>query len=508
MHALTAILPWAAAQSLPLWAHLICTLAFAAGILILVQAPLIAAADRMPFLSGRRIFRLGYAAGQWSRELKAGALTVALDALLLTAAFRSSLIRADESHFVSTFFISFVWLETWFYFSHRAMHTRLLWPVHRLHHESKVTGPLTSMTLSLTEGFALIGGLTVGVGLISRVYPVSLAGIAAYFAFLQIINVFGHGNIEIFPPRVHRLLFFWNTPTHHALHHARVKGHYGLMTPLLDRWLGTEFADYHDVQRLAYMKQGLASLGQRLNLGRPAAKALSAPTIEEIRAGRLSLAADWPSASLFRPLKVYQAPEVAAWLEKEIAAYPGEVGLDLLMRFDAQQCAWYLKRENEIFGPMSLKDLSELKRSEALRAGDLCFSLKWRLRAQPKDLPMSLAADPAAAPELFLNRRHPRTNLQRMVTIRTSSASLRAMTMDVSPLSSAVYVKSRLRAGDRLRLDFDSFGQDESFSTEAVIVNVQAFGDGFRCGLMFINLERRATALWGSLIKKSRAAAA
>jgi hypothetical protein len=119
-----------------------------------------------------------------------------------------------------------------------------------------------------------------------------------------------------------------------------------------------------------------------------------------------------------------------------------------------------------------------------------------------------LAPDSAAEPELYLNRRKPRTNLQRMVTLRTPSGSLRAMTMDVSALSSAVYVKSRLQPGARVRMEFDAFGGEDFFSTEAVIVNAQAFGDGFRCGLMFVNLERRAGVKWGSLIKKCRAAAA
>ncbi len=485
--------------------------AFVASLLVLVQLPMLAVIQNLKAVSERRIYRIAYAAGQLKRELKATLVNLCLDTALFAMAISADLAKHNEANVLTTFAVCFVWFEVWFYVSHRALHTRLLWPIHRLHHESKVTNPLTAMSFSVAEGFVSIGGLLAGVTLLSAFHPISYLGVAVYYAFLQVINFFGHSNIEVMPPSVSRILFFWTSPTHHAMHHSRVRGNYGLMLSVFDRWFGTEFEDYKLVHKAAYAKSGLTALGLRL----PATAiiqpvTLAASVAEDIRSGRLALNADRGPSKLFQTDKVYQAPEVAAWLSQELTEFSADVSLDLLRRFDAQQCAWYLQRQDEIFGPMALNDLSELKTTGALRTGDLCFSLQMRLRAQIDDLPMPKTDDAGISEtELFFNRRQPRTLLQHVVTLKNPVNVIEAMTMDVSVHSSAIYTTTKLKAGDRYQVQFSGFGGEAGLiNSEAVVVNVQPFGDGYRCGLTFVNRERRATAKWGLLIKKSRTLAA
>jgi sterol desaturase/sphingolipid hydroxylase (fatty acid hydroxylase superfamily) len=102
--------------------------------------------------------------------------------------------------------------------------------------------------------------------------PVTLAGVMAYILTNYALNVFGHGNTEWLPERFVRSwagrLFF--TPTFHALHHARYQGHYGLFTPMLDRWLGTAFDDYEQVHARAREGAGLERIGERVRSAKSA----------------------------------------------------------------------------------------------------------------------------------------------------------------------------------------------------------------------------------------------
>jgi sterol desaturase/sphingolipid hydroxylase (fatty acid hydroxylase superfamily) len=55
-----------------------------------------------------------------------------------------------------------------------------------------------------------------------------------------------------------------NTPTYHAMHHARYVKNYGLITSTLDRLFNTMWEDYDKVQSRAAMDQPLAKLSERL----------------------------------------------------------------------------------------------------------------------------------------------------------------------------------------------------------------------------------------------------
>ncbi|MFP2908061.1 sterol desaturase family protein [Pyxidicoccus sp. 3LFB2] len=226
-----------------------------------------------------RVYRRDLAPGQLRSEARAAIGVVVCDALLITAfraAYESRMVPFSLGATLLTFAWMFVGFEVWFYVTHRLLHTRALYRLHAQHHVAQVTDPLTSLSFSVVERMVLMGG---GFGLVilaMQVMPVTLAGVMAYILTNYALNVFGHGNTEWLPERFVRSwagrLFF--TPTFHALHHARYQGHYGLFTPMLDRWLGTAFDDYEEVHARARAGNGLERIGERVRSAKqPAALA-------------------------------------------------------------------------------------------------------------------------------------------------------------------------------------------------------------------------------------------
>ena len=71
----------------------------------------------------------------------------------------------------------------------------------------------------------------------------------AIFTFVtwQIVrNVMGHAGVELYPVsgKPSRLFGWWNTTTHHYLHHQNGRSNYGLYFSWCDRLMGTEHPDY------------------------------------------------------------------------------------------------------------------------------------------------------------------------------------------------------------------------------------------------------------------------
>jgi sterol desaturase/sphingolipid hydroxylase (fatty acid hydroxylase superfamily) len=217
----------------------------------------------------RRVYNLEPNQDQLKEELLHSFLTSPLHAVLIGLAFYSGFLADHKTtilNFLYTFAIVFVWTEIWHYFSHRAMHHKSLLWIHREHHKSKITNPLSSISFSFLEKFIFSVGIIAPVAALSQVMPISFFGIVAYYVFYFITNTLGHSNIEIRDPgyaqtRVGKVI---NTPTYHAMHHARFVKNYGLITSTLDRMFNTMWEDYDKVQSRAASDQPLAKLSERL----------------------------------------------------------------------------------------------------------------------------------------------------------------------------------------------------------------------------------------------------
>jgi sterol desaturase/sphingolipid hydroxylase (fatty acid hydroxylase superfamily) len=138
------------------------------------------------------------------------------------------------------------------------MHGKLLFPIHARHHSVIVPDSGTFLMFSVWEraghGLISIGTAT----LVSRWHPLPLEGRVAYALIFLLGDLIGHLNVELMPAGFSRSvlgkLFF--TPTYHALHHLRFKGHYGLYSPVMDVLFGTYFDDYPDLQARAAQGHG------------------------------------------------------------------------------------------------------------------------------------------------------------------------------------------------------------------------------------------------------------
>src|SRR5262249_9502527 len=155
------------------------------------------------------------------------------DASVLAYLSRSGWVRwvlgAPPAPTIVIFFAMYLWFEAWFYATHRLMHTRRLFFIHRHHHVSDVTHPRTSLSFSLSESVRYQVGIFLGFAALSRVAPVPAVSALAFFAVTYFLNVLIHSNFEVVPTWLVRspLGKILGTASFHAMHHARGSRHYG-----------------------------------------------------------------------------------------------------------------------------------------------------------------------------------------------------------------------------------------------------------------------------------------
>lgn len=214
-----------------------------------------------------RTYALAVPPPQRRREMTNAFITTPIHAVLLAAFVESGLLRPTESLLtvLTTFVITFLWTEIWHYVSHRLMHWRPLHFIHCEHHKSRITGMWTSVSFSLLEKAIFSAGIIGFMAALSHAMPVSVLGLAAYYVFYFVTNTLGHANIEIRGPDYYASFMgrIFNTPSYHAMHHARYTNNYGLITPFLDRWFGTAWEDAQQVQQRAARGQPLTALNEK-----------------------------------------------------------------------------------------------------------------------------------------------------------------------------------------------------------------------------------------------------
>lgn len=133
--------------------------------------------------------------------------------------------------------------DTYFYWTHRLMHHRLLFPlVHRTHHLSRNPTPWAAYSFSPLEAVAQAGIFP----LIAFAMPIHPLAMGLFMMWQIFFNVIGHTGYEFhhrsFMDSWARL--FVNTPTNHVMHHEKTGGNYGLYFNFWDRLMGTNHADY------------------------------------------------------------------------------------------------------------------------------------------------------------------------------------------------------------------------------------------------------------------------
>lgn len=134
--------------------------------------------------------------------------------------------------------------DAWFYWTHRAMHTRLLYkPFHLAHHRSVTPTPWAIYSFSLPE--ATTNFLFAVVWQFCFSTPQHI--MVSWMLFQVARNGMGHAGFELMPRwwLASPLTSWINTTTHHDLHHSGGFGtNFGLYFTFWDRLMGTEHPAY------------------------------------------------------------------------------------------------------------------------------------------------------------------------------------------------------------------------------------------------------------------------
>ena len=135
--------------------------------------------------------------------------------------------------------------DAYFYWVHRAMHSRLLFKTfHRHHHRSITPTPFAAYSFAWPEAVVMAAFVPLW-----QLFVATPGWVLFTFLNWQIIrNVMGHSGIELFPRwwLASPLTRWINSTTHHDLHHNGSFNHnYGLYFTWWDRMMGTEHRDYH-----------------------------------------------------------------------------------------------------------------------------------------------------------------------------------------------------------------------------------------------------------------------
>jgi uncharacterized protein (DUF2147 family) len=121
-------------------------------------------------------------------------------------------------------------------------HPRLFRSFHWTHHKSKTPTPWTAYAFDVPEAIVMVAF----VPLWAAIVPMHDLAIFTFVTWQIVRNVMGHAGVELYPVsgKPSRLFGWWNTTTHHDLHHQNGRSNYGLYFTWWDRWMGTEHPDY------------------------------------------------------------------------------------------------------------------------------------------------------------------------------------------------------------------------------------------------------------------------
>ncbi|MEM1050786.1 MAG: sterol desaturase family protein [Pseudomonadota bacterium] len=137
--------------------------------------------------------------------------------------------------------------DAYFYWIHRAMHTRKLFRISHLHHHrSRTPTPWTAYSFATIEAVVEAAFMPLFL-IVTSIIGIQYAGFALFLFLWHMIirNVMAHAGSELFPAGwVDNPWTSWiSTTTHHDLHHSSGYN-YGFYFTFWDRLMGTEHPRY------------------------------------------------------------------------------------------------------------------------------------------------------------------------------------------------------------------------------------------------------------------------
>lgn len=146
-------------------------------------------------------------------------------------------------YYFAAFPIMLIIHDTYFYWSHRIMHHKLLFKTfHLVHHKSTNPSPWAAYAFHPLEAVVENGIFIV----FAFSFPLHASHAPLFFLFSVIYNIYGHLGWELYPKGFNKsFIGKWvNTSVCHNQHHKYFKGNYGLYFIFWDRIMGTLRDDY------------------------------------------------------------------------------------------------------------------------------------------------------------------------------------------------------------------------------------------------------------------------
>ena len=206
-------------------------------------------------LAHRRIQRRRPSRKAFSREIRYSVSTAMIFATVGLATFhlgRAGVLGVYQEidswpYWAASIVLAIVLHDTYFYWTHRALHHPWLFRFHRAHHLSTSPSPWAAYAFGPVE--AVVNALAVPVILL--IVPMHESAIFVFLICMILTNVIGHLGIELFPAWFARSRWtgWYSTSTHHNLHHRDFEGNYGLYFTWWDRLRGTQHERYLETFR-------------------------------------------------------------------------------------------------------------------------------------------------------------------------------------------------------------------------------------------------------------------
>ncbi len=226
------------------------------------------AVERSVQKAGRKILDMPLRRRQLRHEAIGTALFHLVFVLPFVWALHTGAIHFSSGWLANVLGFAVAWYAfiAFYYFFHRAMHHRALFWMHRWHHESVVTTPMSGLSMHPLEAVGWTAAMLAPAIVLSHFDRLGAGGWFFFLAVHWIGNIVGHANAELSPVRSTRLstLTMSNPISYHSLHHARFEGHYGFVIATMDWLFGTEFPDWMAVHQRVFEGRPLTSARERI----------------------------------------------------------------------------------------------------------------------------------------------------------------------------------------------------------------------------------------------------
>lgn len=188
------------------------------------------------------------APGQIGREIRLSLITCAIFAVMGTVLWR--MFRAGETsiylkftdyplwYLPVSFALCLILHDTYFYWTHRLMHTRALFKyMHAGHHQSITPTPWAIYAFQPAEAILQFLGI-MALAIFLPLHPLVFFGFLAYDTQ---VNTAGHCGYEVVPRWISQSRWYqgFNTVTHHDAHHTNYRKNFGSFLNVWDRLMGT-----------------------------------------------------------------------------------------------------------------------------------------------------------------------------------------------------------------------------------------------------------------------------